>query len=275
MVSGLVAFLMVLVVGLVSLVSILVTVGVAVLLVRKLKSADVYCDFCGLLMDWDFQAALADKRSKQPGPTYEAIIQQLQPALTAAHPGSHFCGAVHRMERPLSGPPGSRPDNGRDVPGSAGSHRGSPLGPHTLDVAANSARHVLAIDGFRDRPPDRHHRAAGVLFRKIGLSAMVQGWLPYVPPSDSEKLLALAGLDGEYVELQPQTLRTGPCPHCDAPIEAADGAIRVLCHSCGHMVGAGCGVLECHGCGGSVEVPVGTNLFDCPHCEAELRMMRT
>ncbi len=34
------------------------------------RSAYVHCDQCGQLTDWDFKAAMADKRSKAPGPAY-------------------------------------------------------------------------------------------------------------------------------------------------------------------------------------------------------------
>jgi hypothetical protein len=52
--------------------------------VRPSRNAYVYCDACGELMDWDFQACLADKRSKLPGPAYEAIVRQSGPELQRA-----------------------------------------------------------------------------------------------------------------------------------------------------------------------------------------------
>ena len=48
------------------------------------KSAYVFCDYCGELIDFDFQAALADKRSKMPGPAYEALIRQMTGELERA-----------------------------------------------------------------------------------------------------------------------------------------------------------------------------------------------
>ncbi|MFT4627368.1 MAG: hypothetical protein ACI8PZ_006052 [Myxococcota bacterium] len=47
-------------------------------------SAYVYCDCCGQLMDWDFRAAMSDRRSKAPGPAYERLVAQLRPRMEAA-----------------------------------------------------------------------------------------------------------------------------------------------------------------------------------------------
>jgi len=51
---------------------------------RKSETAFVYCDFCAVLTDWDFQVAIGDPRSKLPGPAYEAILKRLAPDLAAA-----------------------------------------------------------------------------------------------------------------------------------------------------------------------------------------------
>ncbi len=37
----------------------------------------VYCDFCGVLADFDFQLAISDTRSKLPGPQYEELRARL------------------------------------------------------------------------------------------------------------------------------------------------------------------------------------------------------
>jgi predicted RNA-binding Zn-ribbon protein involved in translation (DUF1610 family) len=52
--------------------------------VTRSLSAYVYCDYCGELIDWDFQAALADRRSKLPGPAYEQLLARMRPRLEAA-----------------------------------------------------------------------------------------------------------------------------------------------------------------------------------------------
>lgn len=48
------------------------------------RSAYVHCDQCGQLTDWDFKAAMADTRSKAPGPAYEALLARATKGLTAA-----------------------------------------------------------------------------------------------------------------------------------------------------------------------------------------------
>jgi hypothetical protein len=52
--------------------------------VRPSTTAYVYCDYCGALTDFDFQFAISDRRSKLPGPQYEALSKALAPQLEAA-----------------------------------------------------------------------------------------------------------------------------------------------------------------------------------------------
>ncbi|MGV3619564.1 MAG: hypothetical protein ACO1OB_02035 [Archangium sp.] len=51
---------------------------------RPSPTAYVYCDHCGALIDFDFQTAISDKRSKLPGPEYERLNAALAPELQAA-----------------------------------------------------------------------------------------------------------------------------------------------------------------------------------------------
>lgn len=48
------------------------------------RTAYVYCDYCGALMDWDFQIACQTAGSSAPGPAYEALRLMLHPKLEAA-----------------------------------------------------------------------------------------------------------------------------------------------------------------------------------------------
>ncbi len=130
---------------------------------------------------------------------------------------------------------------------------------------------LLEREGLLARHPD-HPDAE--LFQRIGLSALVQGWLPYLPSAHVPEVLAATGLQDEYDTVEPPDLKSGPCPSCGAPLEVADGATRVLCYSCGHLAGVGTGTLPCHGCGTPVTLPDTGALFACPSCEAELRLMR-
>lgn len=52
---------------------------------RPSPTAYVFCDFCGALIDFDFQTAIGDTRSKLPGPEYERLRAALGPKLERAH----------------------------------------------------------------------------------------------------------------------------------------------------------------------------------------------
>lgn len=49
--------------------------------VTPLKTAFVYCDFCGAFTDWDFQIANGTLGSERPDPQYEALYLYLKPRL--------------------------------------------------------------------------------------------------------------------------------------------------------------------------------------------------
>ena len=51
---------------------------------RPSPTAYVFCDFCGALIDFDFQTAIGDSRSKLPGPEYERLRAALAPQLEKA-----------------------------------------------------------------------------------------------------------------------------------------------------------------------------------------------
>ena len=42
---------------------------------QKAKTAWLYCDYCGSLVDWDFRRACETAGSSRPGPAYEAILR--------------------------------------------------------------------------------------------------------------------------------------------------------------------------------------------------------
>lgn len=287
--------------------------------VQRSLHAYVYCDFCGLLVDWDFQAALADTRSRLPGPTYEALIRSLQPKLTAAK-AANDRGAYQAAQQtiweayatacPAALPPriGDPAFRKRLVAWQAASQtdldfdpavgaararqdaavtalawdRSDPFHPKIqpgsfdslLDaVVAHQVASTEALEagGWLEKHPD--HPSAE-LFQHIGLSALVQGWLPYFKAGEPDRVLTKTGLKGSYHEVTTHPVKSGPCPSCGARIEAVEGAKRVLCESCGHLAGVGTGTIPCHGCATPITLPEVGNLFACPSCDAELRMMR-
>lgn len=286
--------------------------------VKRTLSAYVYCDYCGELCDWDFRAALADRRSKQPGPAYEQILARTRTALDAARTAGDavayetvqkqiweaFAAACPAALSPRIGDARYRE---RWIAFSAAHTTAAELDPAckaTFDAQQAATRALqwdrsnpfqpravtstfwplvdavnanqkawaqIAEDrGLLDRHPD--HPTADLL-RRMGTSAFVQGWVPFLTKADADLLLESTGLSGEYVRVEPKPVRDGKCPACAAPLEVVDGAKRVLCHACGHLAGVGGGSLPCHGCGAPIELPASGALFACPNCEAELRMM--
>lgn len=287
--------------------------------VQRSFNAYVYCDFCGLLVDWDFQACLADKRSRLPGPTYEALLRSLHPKLAAARTADDrvayraaqvtifdaYATACPAALPPRIGDPAYRKrlvvwqaesqadlDFDPEVAASLARQsaavtalvwdRQNPFAPKIQPGSFDSlldavlAHQVttterLAAGGWLERHPDH---VTAELFRHIGVSALVQGWMPFLKDGEANRVLARTGLKGEYDEVVPQTLRTGQCPSCGAGMQVVEGAKRVLCVSCGHLAGTGVGTVACHGCAAPVSLPEHGSLYACPHCEAELRMMR-
>lgn len=283
------------------------------------RSAYVFCDRCGQLMDWDFKAALADKRSRQPGPAYVQLVSAKQPALDAARTAgdveaytelqraiySAYVQACPAAVSPRIGDPAYRE---AFVEWSARSQAAQDLDPtcrHTfLEQQAATAGLVwdrsnpfqpraepasfqrlleavlihqatvlahLESTGLLAEHPDR---PTAEVFGKIGRSAMVQGWVPYLPAADQPDLIERTGLQGDYAAIEPVDLTSGSCAGCASPLEVVPGAQRVVCLSCGRMASVGGGTLPCHGCGASVTVPPDEPRFSCPYCDVELLRMR-
>lgn len=283
------------------------------------KNAYLYCEYCGEMMDFDFQAAIADKRSKLPGPAYEAIVRRHQGALNAAKAAGDtaryeqlqaeifdaYCEHCPAALSPRIGDPRYRASF---VAYSAKSATLTAFDPKTSAATARQQAAVSALVWDRSRGQarvtsdsfwrlfdevlqvqestneliERHDllaehpdRPSRDVMRRIALSLMLQGWMPYLERRDSEKLLDETGLRGEYVHVPPpSSSRQGSCPSCSTQLEVVEGAKRVVCHACGHMVGVDSGELRCHGCATPMVVPEQGNVFHCPSCDVELKRMR-
>ena len=114
--------------------------------------------------------------------------------------------------------------------------------------------------------------APSELLRRMGLSAMVQGWLPYLGKADSERLLAVSGMKGEYVAVTPPPTTLSRCGGCGGELHVVQGAKRALCEACGRVNDQG-GSIACPTCGGHVPLGAG-NVTACPFCRADLRAVR-
>jgi LSD1 subclass zinc finger protein len=52
--------------------------------VQQPKSAFIYCDYCGSLMDWDFRISITTAGSAKPGPEYQRLEAHVAPMLAGA-----------------------------------------------------------------------------------------------------------------------------------------------------------------------------------------------
>ena len=277
-------------------------------------SAYVHCDQCGQLGDWDFRAAMTDRRSRAPGPAYEQLLARLGPRLAAAKASGDadaytavqaelweaYAAACPAACPPRIGDPRYRAkwvawtaaaqtlqdlDAGCAATFAAQQaatarlvwDRSNPFQPVAeptsfdalLEAVLNHQRTVIQTLVAADRLQQHPDRPEPEVFTAIGVSAFVQGWLPYLPKHRHEGLLQRTGLAGTYIEPPAVALKSGPCPCCGAPLEAPASARRVVCVACGHAVAAGEGELPCLGCGAPIRIPA-AGPAACSYCDLRL-----
>lgn len=279
-------------------------------------SAYVHCDQCGQLTDWDFKAAMADRRSKAPGPAYEGLLKRAHKGLAAAKEADDRDAYLalqaeiweaYARACPAACPPrvGDEVYRKKWVAWSAESQTLQDLDAGCAETFAAQQQATAALQWDRSNPlqpvaeatsflalqeavlahqqrvvdtlvaaqlleahPDRPDAA---VFRRIGVAAFVQGWLPYLPKAQHQPLLESTGLDGEYIEPPAVDLTSGSCPSCSAPLEVPAEAKRVVCIACGHGVSVRGGELPCLGCGAPLEVPPDADDVACSHCDTHVR----
>lgn len=121
----------------------------------------------------------------------------------------------------------------------------------------------------------RHPDGAPIsLLRKMSMSMLVQGWIPYLTERDAHALLERTGLASEYVQPPRIALHGAACGHCGNAMSIPDGAKRSLCEKCGYVADAARGAVACTGCGARLAMPEGQNTFACSFCRTELRAVR-
>lgn len=116
--------------------------------------------------------------------------------------------------------------------------------------------------------------APPALLARMGISAFVQGWLPYLSPVDADRLIDEARLHGEYRQVTETSGEDRPCPACDEPIHVVEGAVRVQCESCGQRIEVGALQITCTQCGGPMAIPGGSDRAPCPFCGCDVRALR-
>lgn len=129
---------------------------------------------------------------------------------------------------------------------------------------------VLKKEGVLDMHPDQ---APESLQRRMTYSMFCQGWLPTLAEEDSEKMIADAGLKGEYSKLEPTETDLRHCGGCGGDLQMVKGAKVMLCEDCGTKVDVANPEVNCKNCAGMISFPVGVNRLQCPYCKAEAQRM--
>jgi len=129
---------------------------------------------------------------------------------------------------------------------------------------------LLRENGVLDMHPDE---APESLQRRMTWSMFCQGWLPVLAEEDSEKMIADAGLKGEYSKLEPVELTIRHCGGCGKDLQTVKGAKVLVCEECGTKVDVGNPEVNCTNCAGMISFPVGKNRLQCPYCQSEAQRM--
>jgi len=129
---------------------------------------------------------------------------------------------------------------------------------------------VLKDAGVMEMHPDQ---APESLQHRLTWSMFCQGWLPTLSEEDSEKMIADAGLKGEYSKLEPTETDLRHCGGCGGELQTVKGGKKMLCEECGTMVDIEHPEVNCKNCAGMVSFPVGKNRLQCPYCKAEAQRM--
>ncbi|MEZ4221538.1 MAG: hypothetical protein R3B13_11475 [Polyangiaceae bacterium] len=109
------------------------------------------------------------------------------------------------------------------------------------------------------------------LIERVGISAFVQGWLPYISVNVQQHLIQDAGLRDQYVEVQPPPLQLRRCGGCGGQLDVVTGARRVICFRCGKKVEVAGHEFPCPGCGAPSSVPAGSTAYPCPYCGVRIQ----
>ncbi|MGF1465324.1 MAG: hypothetical protein ACFCGT_04250 [Sandaracinaceae bacterium] len=86
------------------------------------------------------------------------------------------------------------------------------------------------------------------------------------------RILELAGIDDRYDELPPVDLSRATCGPCGGPLLLAEGARRLLCEACGHVLDADAPRFACPSCGASV-IAARRGRVSCRWCQARFDVL--
>jgi DNA-directed RNA polymerase subunit RPC12/RpoP len=138
-----------------------------------------------------------------------------------------------------------------------------------LDVVMRQQQIALdlsAAAGVPDLDPDK---APDAVRRRMGVSTMVQGWMPYLSAEAGEEMLKRTGLEGEYSHIEPVVDgQTRHCGKCGEEFIAMANAKVCVCDKCGHKLDVGSAEWPCGNCGGLMTMPAGEPSTTCPYCKS-------
>jgi DNA-directed RNA polymerase subunit RPC12/RpoP len=137
-----------------------------------------------------------------------------------------------------------------------------------LDVVQRQQQVALSLTaaaGVRELDPDLTPEPVR---KRMGISTMVQGWMPYLSAEAGEEMLKRTGLQGEYKHVEPVVDgATRHCGQCGQEFIALPGAKVAVCNACGHKLDVGSAEWPCGNCGGLVTLPAGAASTTCPFCK--------
>jgi NADH pyrophosphatase NudC (nudix superfamily) len=140
----------------------------------------------------------------------------------------------------------------------------------TVKAQLDHSYDILKSAGILDLHPDQ---APESLQRRMTWSMFCQGWLPTLEEADSEKMIADAGLKGEYTKLEPTETTLRHCGGCGGELHSVPGAKVMVCEDCGTKIDVGNPEVNCTNCGGMISFPVAKNRVQCPFCQSEAQRM--
>ena len=124
----------------------------------------------------------------------------------------------------------------------------------------------LEATGVTSQHPDGANKE---LQARLTWSMFAQGWIPWLAPEDSQRLINDSGLGGEYTKLEPKETTLKHCGGCGGELHVVLGAKAVVCEQCGNRIDVHVDELNCTNCGGLISFPVGKNRVNCPFCQTE------
>lgn len=274
------------------------------------RTACLYCDFCGTLVDWDLRMALSTSALQ---PMRElARLNYLETSLrgqaVAAGNREAYRQSAERvwLQHTASCPSVYSPriwdadyrqrlvhylslvdteiafdplmqqlehtvaSTRRMLPAAPG----LPVHPATLNqlVTAKKASLERAVALIAPHIHLHPDEATSDLARAVMASTFVQNWLPYLDAATQQWLITEMGLDGEYAPITASNATTRHCGRCAQSVMCVPGATRVLCEACGHFNDVSRPEAQCGECGAAASIPHGAHAFACPFCRADMRV---